>query len=375
MVPGAHPPAEAAAVLRRAAGDSGSSAPPGDGADLLGVGRFGSRAVLVVDQFEELFGSDDTVAPSRFLAAIADAVTDPSGQLTVILALRADHYDGPLHHPGFAAVFASSVVTVLPMRPDELAAAVGRPATNVGVTVEPALLAQLLTDTLGRPGSLPLLQYALRAQFDRTAGGVLALADYEQLGGLRAILVNNAESLYGSLDDEDQQIAVQILLRMVRVGRSGSSDSRRRVPVSELADLDLDAIGLSTVLDAFGRQRLISFDRDPVTRAPTAELAHEALLAAWPRLNRWIDVRRRALGRLAAIRSVVDEWEGAGRDPDYLIAGHRLDELEADMRNGAVVMSAAERRFIRGVARRAEAPGGGGRGAGRRRPARRPAVP
>ncbi len=34
------------------------------------------------------------------------------------------------------------------------------------------------------------------------------------------------------------------------------------------------------MLDAFGRHRLLTFDREPSTREPTVEVAHEALLGS-----------------------------------------------------------------------------------------------
>ena len=49
---------------------------------------------------------------------------------------------------------------------------------------------------------------------------------------------------------------------------------------------------MDAVIDAFGRHRLLSFDRDPSTREPTVEIAHEALLRAWARLRGWIDEAR-----------------------------------------------------------------------------------
>ena len=62
---------------------------------------------------------------------------------------------------------------------------------------------------------------------------------------------------------------------------------------AELVALDVDPDAMHAALDAFGRHRLLTFDRDPATREPTVEIAHEALLAAWERLRAWIDEARR----------------------------------------------------------------------------------
>ena len=65
------------------------------------------------------------------------------------------------------------------------------------------------------------------------------------------------------------------------------------MPRAEVASLDVDQQAMTTVLDTFGTSRLLSFDRDAKTGYPTIELAHEAILTAWPRL-RWIDATREA---------------------------------------------------------------------------------
>ena len=169
--------------------------------------------------------------------------------------------------------------------------------------------------------------------------------DYRTLGGLRGILSRRAEDLYENLGEAGKRAAKQVFLRLVRPGR-GAIDSRRRPPLSELTDLDVDPVALSEVLDAFGRHRLLSFDRDPVTGKATVEVAHEALLREWGRLAGWIDRHRAALRRHDTFSAAVEEWEAAGRDPDYLLAGSRLDEYETTFREGTLLLTGRERAFL-----------------------------
>ena len=85
-------------------------------------------------------------------------------------------------------------------------------------------------------------------------------------------------------------MARQIFLRLITLGE-GVEDTRRRAPRSELAGLvfeqrqrmvaDDAAVSSASatrilsvfdkVIDAFGRARLLTFDRDPITREPTVE--------------------------------------------------------------------------------------------------------
>ena len=139
------------------------------------------------------------------------------------------------------------------------------------------------------------------------------------MGGLRAILSRRVEDLDGLLSDDEQRVAMQVLLRMVRLGH-GTGDVCRRVTMTELTDLEIDAVALSAVLDQFGHHRLVSSDRDPISRLPTVEWLTRRCSASG--IVCGVDrTPPHALGRLESFRAAVEEWESSGHDPDYLIAG------------------------------------------------------
>jgi WD40 repeat protein len=74
---------------------------------------------------------------------------------------------------------------------------------------------------------------------------------------------------------------------------------------------------------------LLSFDRDPLTRGPTVEVAHEALLREWRRLREWLD---ESPGRAPAAAAVGDPGGGVaagGEGSGFLLRGSRLDQFEA----------------------------------------------
>ena len=135
--------------------------------------------------------------------------------------------------------------------------------------------------------------------------------------------------------------------------------------------LDLDPVELSTVLDAFGRRRLLSFDRESTTQLATVEVAHESLFREWDRLARWIDGHRSALQRYEALMAATDEWQAADRHADYLLTGTRLSEFEPWIDDASVQITGRQREFItaglerrsaeqerRAIARRSGAPSG-----------------
>ena len=352
MVPGASPLSEVRAVLAATAGGAnglasllGDDQAPDAGRALLPLIPAGGRVLLVIDQFEELFTLADEVARQAFLAAITGAVTAPDTQVTILLTLRADYYDRPLLHPEFARVFTPGVENALPMTADELEAVVVGPAERGGVDVEQPLLAALVADAADRPGTLPLLEFALTELFDRRSGPALTLEGYRALGGIRGVLSRSAEAIYAGLSEVERAVAVQVFLHLVQVG-AGTTESRRRVAVSDLMSLDLDPVALSSVLDAFGARRLVSFDRDSTTEQATVEVAHESLFREWDRLAGWIDRYRVALQRYQALAAAADEWEAAARHPDYLLTGTRLAEFETWIDDASVHLTDRQRQFL-----------------------------
>lgn len=352
MTPGTNPLGDVRAAVSAATdtprgltGLLGSSAEDGGAAPSLRVMPQGGRLLLVIDQFEELFTITDEQPRRRFLSAITTAVAEPGTQLTVVLALRADHYDRPLLDAEFARLFVPGVVNALPMTASELEAVVIRPAERAGVVVERALLAELVADAADRPGTLPLLEYALTELFDQMTAGSLTLEEYRGLGGMRGVLSRSAEALYAGLTADEKQVTMQVFLRLVQLGH-GTTESRRRLPISDLTSLDLDPVLLSKVLESFGGRRLLSFDRDATTEQATVEVAHESLFREWQRLAGWIDRHRTALHRYESFIAATEEWEASDKHPDYLLTGTRLAEFETWSREGTLPITRKQLEFL-----------------------------
>ncbi len=90
--------------------------------------------------------------------------------MQVIITLRADFYDRPLHYPEFGDLLRSRMETILPFPREGLERAIAQPAHRVGVTFEAGLVANIIQDINYQPGALPLLQYALTELFEQRQG-------------------------------------------------------------------------------------------------------------------------------------------------------------------------------------------------------------
>ena len=347
MFPGIHPLDEIETALLRIAVD-----PPPSLRTLLEEDRGLVRAVkqcvpvgdadvvLVIDQFEELYTLTSTATEREwFLAALVELIGDPRARVRVVATIRADFYDRPLLHRGLGPALRDHTVPVTPLSAAELEQAITGPATREGVVVEQALVAQLVADVTAQPGSLPLLQYTLTELFDHRQGTTMTLRVYEEVGGVAGSLAKRAEAVFGALDRDAQEAARRMFVRLVSLG-DGGADTRRRARMAELPNVPGD------VVEAFGGHRLVAFDRDPATREPTIEVAHEALLTAWPRLAVWLAEDRDALRTLRMLSDAAQSWTIGGRDRDELCRGARLAAALDLVDARPELLAPAEREYV-----------------------------
>jgi len=353
MIPGSYPFEELAAALLRVAVERPDDLAEELSRDELGMRRIakrilpqGSELLLVVDQFEELFTlTAEEETRRRFLDGLTALAADARAPVRVLLTLRADFLDHPLRYPEFGELLRAGMVAVVAPSEDELAQAIERPANRVGVRFEPGLVSQIVADVRDQPGALPLLQYALTELFSARTSDVLTLQGYLATGGVVGALGSRAEELYARLRPAAQAACRQIFLRLVSVDPA-AQDTRRRVRRRELRQLELDPDALEEILARYGEHRLLSFDREPLTRAPTVEVAHEAILGQWDRLRTWIEERREDLLLHRRVVEAVEDWENAGRDPEYLPREGRLAQFESWAAATDLALTAGERELL-----------------------------
>ncbi|MFJ2770463.1 hypothetical protein [Streptomyces sp. NPDC087300] len=274
---------------------------------------------LIVDQFEELYTlCADRAERDRFIDRLLTCL-DPTSRLCVVICVRADFLGHCSQHPALTAALRHATVLAGPMNPEELRAAVVRPAQAAGLIVERSLTARMLDEAGGEPGALPLLSHALLETWRRRKGRALTEEAYEAAGGLHGAIARTAESVHCQLTPDQAMLARRILLRLIAPG-DGTQDTRRPVARAELEpDRSAD---VRTVLERLAHARLITLDHD------TVDLAHEALIAGWPRLRGWIDADRERLRTHRGLTEAAQVWHALDRDPGALYRGTRLAVAE-----------------------------------------------
>jgi WD40 repeat protein len=302
--------------------------------------------LLVIDQFEELFTLVDNEHDRRaFLDLLMGTAAAEDGMIRIVLTMRADFMDWPLRYARFGDLFRKGVVLISTPRNTELRAIVEEPARAVGVRFESGLVDRIVNDVEDQPGGLPLLEFCLAELFDQRDADLLTLSAYEEAGGVPGTIGRRAEDLYHDLDRVSKETARQLFLRLVTVSETGR-DTRRRVSVTELHRLGISADAVAMVLDAFGRYRILTFDRDPVTRTPTVEVAHEAVLSEWKRFESWIEDHRDDLLLHRRLTAAISEWEDSDHDSAYLPSGGRLEGFESWVADTDMVITSVEQGFL-----------------------------
>ena len=103
---------------------------------------------------------------------------------------------------------------------------------------------------------------------------------------------------------------------------------------------------MTHVIEVFGKSRLLSFDRDPLTRGPTVEVAHEAFLREWKRLREWLDASRQDLRLQRRLSLATVEWLQASRDASFLASGARLTQFEMLAAHSTLALNQSETEYV-----------------------------
>ena len=288
--------------------------------------------VLLVDQFEELFVQRVSDAER---AAFAESLRQlvATGRVWVVATLRADFYELLLKQPVLQALKETGASLDLgPPGPAELAEIVRAPIASAALvfetdTAKGELGDRLLADAKSAD-SLPLLQFTLRQLYERReeiAGEVrLTHAAYEQLGGLAGAIAAEAERAVSSLPAQAVATLPRLVRRLAEPTREGKALTMRELSRAEVAREASEV----TLIDALLTARIL-IARTDVDGRPTLRLAHDAVLASWPRAREAAQASREFYRVRAEVEEALRRWQEHGRPKDRLIQpGVPLAEAE-----------------------------------------------
>jgi hypothetical protein len=301
-----------------------------------------ARVLLLIDQFEELFtlAKEEALPFQESLLKLAKTTN-----VYLILTVRADFYADLMTSLLWPEI-QNYRLEVVPLNETGLRQAILKPAENVGVFVEPALVERLVVDAAGEPGILPLIQETLVLLWQRLERRFLPLRAYEALvlpraayggqepghkTGLLVAIARRADQAIRELTDapeKQQAIARRIFLRLVQFGE-GRADTRRQQSVEALRAVTDDPKLFDKTLTHLVSYRLLTPSGDDQNLMRTIDIAHEVLIVGWPTLQQWI-MERRAKEEVRRRLSIkIEEWTRFNRGMGGLLDPVALAEAES----------------------------------------------
>jgi len=312
-------------------------------------------ALVIVDQFEELFTLNPPDVQGRFASLLSRLGLE--ADVHVLLSMRDDFLMRCQAYEALRPVFGD----LMPLGPpagDALRRALVQPALKCGCRFEDeALVDQMLGAVEGERAALPLLAFAAASLWhsrDRETGR-LTRAAHDAIGGVAGALTRHAEATLERIGADKLPLVREIFRNLVTAQgtRAGRDVDELLSVFPEARRADAEMV-LRDLIDA----RLLTSYAGPVTDAgPTAgrqvELVHESLLTAWPRLVRWRIEDEGGAQLRDQVRQAAHLWEEKGQPADLLWSGTSYQEYQVWRARYPGGLSDGEEAFGRAMAQRA----------------------
>lgn len=311
-----------------------------------------ARLILVIDQMEEMFSLERITHQDRILFIEALDSLSRSGRVWIIATLRSDFYPRTAELEGLVSLKeGTGQYDLLSPSTAEIGQMIRQPAQAAGLYFEEDFttnerLDDALRDAAAKnPSALPLLEFTLEELYkQRTDTGMLTYKAYKELGGVEGALAQRAEEVYGGLKPEVQQAMDVELHSLISIGVDDSERISRKYASFESVTATPQT---KAFVEAFVEARLFTTDLSSDGHA-TVNIAHEALLRHWPRLQDWIEKNKEDLRIHARIHIASKRWDDEKRSREYLLsAGKQISEAEELKRNKSIELSKIEQAFIK----------------------------
>jgi WD40 repeat protein len=291
------------------------------------------RVLLYLDQGEELYARAAQSEARRFSEVLAEGLGDD--RLFAFASLRADYFD---RFQADEALFkVHQHINVAPLNREQLEGVVTEPARVLGVTFEDNKIAHTITNAAAaEPGALPLLSYLLTdmwADMIKRDKPVLGLpAQAVDIGG---VLANRANMFLKENPNDEKALRRLLTLKLAIVPADGEP-VRRQTHREECSDAEWS---LATRLADYPYRLVVMGEREADGRI-VAEVAHEALLRAWPLLAQWLREERDFLILKGEAERAERRWRGMGQADRALLTGLDLARAKEWLPNRQEDMSA-----------------------------------
>jgi DNA-binding winged helix-turn-helix (wHTH) protein/WD40 repeat protein len=323
------------------------------------------EAVLVVDQFEELFTLCSTETQVQFVKLLRRLVD--AADVHVVLAMRDDFLHRCQPFDVLVPIF-DGLTALGPPSAHALRRAVTEPAARMLHRFESErLVDRIVAEVEDRRGALPLLAFAVRRMWEKRDQELRLLTEesYDSIGGVAGALARHAESVMGEIGHERLPIVREVFRNLVTSegtravrewdevlsvfndggGKGGKPSPTKKPDTTDGAGVSSapPQAGITNVGAGFTPAReaaeevlyklvdsrlLTTFetdDHDDPTRR--IEIVHESLFENWPRLVRWRTQDADAAQLRDQLRRAARTWEEHERSRSFLWTGKAYREF------------------------------------------------
>jgi WD40 repeat protein len=313
------------------------------------------QALVVLDQFEELFTQNPPAVQAAFVALVGRLALD--ADVHVLLALRDDFLFRCHAHEPLQPIL-SDLTLLGPPTGAALRRALVQPALKCGYRFEDeALVDTMLGEVESERGALPLLAFAAAQLWQRRdrERGVLTREAYSAIGGVGGALAQHAEATLERIGQGRVAIVRELFRNLVTAQWTRATvDREELLSVFANGPAGFSREAAAQVLDVLVDARLLTSYELPAAEGESSghqriEIIHESLLSQWPRLVRWLAQDQEGALLRDQLRQAARMWEERRRPEDLLWTGTSFREYELWRERYAGQLSAAEEDFARAM--------------------------
>ena len=312
------------------------------------------QLLLFADQFEQLYVSYDKQTQHLFLDLLLNIIQPPgkdSLPRVLVTTMRAEFSDKALSYQPFADAFKNNIKFLIPMKPQELAEVIEKPARKRKVEFQEGLVKRILDHVSKDEDCLPLLEFALAElwknrtvrlkearQNQKPTDRRLTYDDYQEIGEVKGAIEKYANNFYRDLTPADKEQVPKIFTQLVNFSQLTQNPDdklyvRRVAKKTEFREEDW------RLVQVLADKRLVVTNRN-AEGEDTVEIIHEALIREWGKLQEWIENDRAFLTWRHQLRINIAQWKSASKDQGGLLRGkplfiaeNWLQKREADLKN------------------------------------------
>ena len=315
------------------------------------------RCIILVDQFEEIFTqTENEDIRTAFIKLLTTSAQLKGGRTIILVCLRTEFLSHCSKYTELNSLINQQFLQVPAMETADLDKAITLPAVEVGVTIDPELVARIISDMEGEPGTLPLMSFTLRDLFlaEKTSRNKplnLTLAGYVAHDGIVGALERHANHVLAIFTDEQKLLARSIFSKLIKT--DNGTNTRRTVLLEDLIVDGATLEAIETIVDVLAAEetRLITKDttnnynksNEEHSNDTTVTIAHEKLIDAWSWLRLIVDENREIIVLQNKISDDAQAWlEGTG----FLYQDEQLLQIKEQMQRLDPPLGQLSQKFI-----------------------------